>query len=53
MISFKQSAKEFNKNKGLFFMSLPGLIFIIIFAYIPMVGLIIAFKDLQLCKRHI
>lgn len=45
MISYKKASKEFKKNKGLFFMSLPGLVFIIIFAYIPMVGLIIAFKD--------
>ena len=26
-------------------MALPGLLFLIVFAYLPMVGLVIAFKD--------
>ncbi|MFL6546695.1 MAG: ABC transporter permease subunit, partial [Candidatus Udaeobacter sp.] len=32
-------------SNALFFMALPGLLFLLVFAYIPMFGLIIAFKD--------
>lgn len=37
--------KRFGANKFLFFMTLPGIIYFIIFAYIPMFGLIIAFQN--------
>ena len=42
-----QEIKYFGKNKELFFLSLPGVIFIFIFCYIPMAGLVIAFKDFR------
>lgn len=42
-----QEIKYFGKNKELFFLSLPGVLFIFIFCYIPMVGLMIAFKDFR------
>lgn len=37
--------KYFLKHKGLYIMLLPGLIYFIMFRYIPMGGLVIAFKD--------
>ncbi|SDY93610.1 putative aldouronate transport system permease protein [Evansella caseinilytica] len=33
------------KNKWIYFMILPGIIYFIIYKYVPMYGLIIAFKD--------
>lgn len=36
---------EFKKQKWLQLMVIPGIIFLIIFCYIPMYGVIIAFKD--------
>lgn len=33
------------KNRGSYLLLLPALLFIIIFAYFPMVGVIIAFED--------
>jgi len=38
-------AKRFKKNRTLFFMSLPGIVYKLIFAYLPMLGLVIAFKN--------
>lgn len=37
--------KTLKMNKYYYFMLLPGIVFFIIFAYLPMFGLIIAFKD--------
>ncbi|ASA23874.1 ABC transporter permease [Paenibacillus donghaensis] len=37
--------KQFLRNIPLHFMILPGLVLIIIFSYIPMAGLVIAFQD--------
>ncbi|QHT62333.1 sugar ABC transporter permease [Paenibacillus lycopersici] len=45
MANSQSFAKRFKKNRTLFFMSLPGIIYKLIFAYIPMLGLIIAFKN--------
>lgn len=35
----------FLRHKGLYFMVLPGVIYFIMFRYVPMGGLVIAFKD--------
>lgn len=40
--------KLFKKNKELFLLTLPGMIFVIIFSYVPMAGIIVAFKDYKL-----
>lgn len=40
-ISFKE---DFKRNKSLYLMLIPGIIFFIIFSYVPMGGLILAFK---------
>lgn len=37
--------KEIFKNKYLYFMLLPGALFLLLFNYTPMFGLIVAFKD--------
>lgn len=37
--------KEFSKNSPLFIMCIPGLVFFILFHYLPMFGIIIAFKQ--------
>lgn len=42
--------KEIIKNKFLYLMMLPGILFIIIFNYAPMAGLIIAFKNYNSVK---
>lgn len=35
----------FRKNSELFFLNLPGVVYFLIFAYLPMFGVIIAFKN--------
>ncbi len=42
---FAQEMRKLKKNKFLFFLMLPGLIYYIIFHYVPIYGLLIAFKD--------
>lgn len=37
--------KDFKKNKFVYLMALPGIVYFIIFSYLPMVGLIMAFQD--------
>jgi putative aldouronate transport system permease protein len=41
---------EFLKNKVLFLMMAPGLLLLLVFCYLPMFGLIIAFKNLNYTK---
>ena len=36
---------DFIKNAGRYTLLLPSLVFMVIFAYLPMVGIIIAFQD--------
>jgi len=42
---FRRLGKDIRHNFGLYFMSLPAFIFIIIFAYVPMLWLLMAFQD--------
>ena len=44
------SKRDFQTNFTLLLMALPGLILIFIFAYLPMFGLIIAFKDYRFAE---
>lgn len=39
--------RRFIKNRALYLMILPGFLFFVIFKYIPMGGLVIAFQDFQ------
>lgn len=41
----RELAKDFRKNKTVYFMAIPVIVYYIIFHYGPMGGLIIAFKD--------
>ena len=41
---------ELSKNKALFLMTLPAIIFVLINNYIPMLGLVMAFKDINFAK---
>ncbi|WP_077622416.1 ABC transporter permease [Sediminibacillus massiliensis] len=37
--------KQLNRDKYLYFLALPGIIYFILFKYVPMYGITIAFKD--------
>jgi len=41
---------EFNKNRALFFMVAPAILFVFVMQYIPMTGLILAFKNYRFDK---
>lgn len=41
---------ELAKNKFLYFLALPGMIWFFIFAYLPMGGIVIAFQDFKAVK---
>lgn len=47
---FKRLSKDLIKNKYLYIMFIPTLVFFILFAYVPMYGVIIAFKDFNVGK---
>lgn len=49
--AFGQLINKYIKNKALFFMFVPGLIYYIVFHYMPMYGLIISFKDFRFLDR--
>lgn len=42
--------KNFRKYKALYVMALPGVLFFIMFRYIPLAGIIIAFQDYKIFK---
>lgn len=44
-VSKKSRIKRFKENRELLFLTLPGIIWFLVFAYIPMFGVIIAFKE--------
>ncbi|MGN0998118.1 MAG: sugar ABC transporter permease, partial [Faecousia sp.] len=37
--------QELNKNKGLYTLTIPGIIYFLIFSYLPLVGIYYAFVD--------
>lgn len=45
-----RTAKRFRKNLPLFLMMLPGLVYLVINNYLPMFGLVIAFKNIDFRK---
>jgi putative aldouronate transport system permease protein len=42
--------RVWDKNSTLFFMALPGLLLVFVFSYLPMFGIIVAFKDYKAVK---
>ncbi|RKP53232.1 sugar ABC transporter permease [Cohnella endophytica] len=50
MKAIRNEWKHFLKAKSLFFISLPALIVVFVFYYMPMYGIIIAFKDINYAK---
>lgn len=48
MVKVKGILKDLKQNKALLLMVLPGLIWLVLFSYIPMVGTVIAFKDFRI-----
>lgn len=47
---FRRLADDINKNKAIYLMVLPVVLFYVIFKYFPMYGAIIAFKDFSVSK---
>lgn len=45
--------REWRMHKYIYLMSLPVLAFFIIFRYLPMYGVVIAFKQFSTPQRHI
>ncbi len=43
----KKKWAQIRKNRALYIMVLPGILYFLIFRYIPMGGLVIAFQDYQ------
>lgn len=48
MVKVKGVLKDLKQNKSLLLMVLPGLVWLVLFSYIPMVGTVIAFKDFRI-----
>ena len=49
-MKLKQLAVNYRSNKLLFWMLFPAMMFVIIFSYIPMAGLVISFQDYSLVR---
>ena len=47
---FDKLKKELWKHRYIYFMMLPGLIFLFIFSYVPIYGVVLAFKDFSIRK---
>jgi putative aldouronate transport system permease protein len=45
-----QNWKKFWKFKVLYFLSIPGLLYFLVFKYVPLGGIVIAFKDYNIFK---
>lgn len=45
-----RSFREIRRHRGLIALALPGLFFVIVFQYLPMFGLVLAFKDFNFGK---
>ncbi len=48
--SMRKKLKIMNRRKALYFMMIPGVVFLFVFNYMPMYGAIIAFKDFAIKK---
>lgn len=50
MIALKRELNHLRKNRSLFLISLPALLFVFAFSYLPMFGAVLAFKDFNYAK---
>lgn len=50
MFKKNELIKDTIKNKGLLLLAIPGLLFLLAFNYLPMVGIIIPFKNIDFAK---
>ena len=50
IVKFKKNLKSLWKDRSLTLMSLPAVIILVLFSYVPMFGLVIAFKDFNYAK---
>ncbi|MBB6735927.1 ABC transporter permease [Cohnella zeiphila] len=48
--TFGRRRGRFKRNAGLFGLSLPGVLYLLVFAYVPMFGIVIAFKNYRYDK---
>ncbi len=48
--SFIRTLKIMNRRKALYFMMIPGIVFLFVFNYMPMYGAVIAFKNFAIKK---
>ena len=48
----KQLSRDFNRNKYVYLMLIPILVFYILFRYGPMTRIVIAFQDYKVFKRE-
>lgn len=48
--SFSKKRKLFRNNIDLYLLLLPGIIYLILFKYLPMYGVVIAFQDFDVFK---
>ena len=46
----KSLAKSWQENKYLYLLCLPGLLYLILFKYLPMKGILIAFQDYNIIE---
>ncbi len=49
-MTFKGALQELWKNKMLYLMTVPAIVWVVIFSYIPMYGILIAFKKFNFMK---
>jgi putative aldouronate transport system permease protein len=50
VIALKRELNHLRKNRSLFVISLPALLFVFAFSYLPMFGAVLAFKDFNYAK---
>ena len=46
----KKLIKEVRTNKYLYVLALPGIVFLVVFAYVPLLGHVLAFEDFKYSK---
>ncbi|WP_217592851.1 sugar ABC transporter permease [Cohnella sp. GbtcB17] len=46
----KRLLKDFVRNRYLYSMAIPGIVFLVVFSYIPLVGHLLAFKNFQISR---